>query len=365
MDREAVLRKGSAIVLAVNLLLFAYKLVIGLAIHSYALISDSFNSLTDAIIGLSMLVGVIYAYKPPDREHAFGHGRSEHIILFVLAMVLIGTGLSILAGVYLEIGGVRPVQYSLLYALLVVATIPVKFFLGLYVSHIGKEKGAAFMSADNWHEQSDNLITAAVVAGIFASGHGYPLVDPIIAAALSVFLIYLGVSYGRKSITLLMGGQQNIDLIEKARGLAREVEGVRDVGNIEVHEYGERVVVNITIVLSGNLDASSAHKISHKVQDSLTENGFYSAHTHVDTRMTSLMDKADIALSSLISSYDEVTSYHGLELRESLGTSVAEVHLVFRKDITLEMAHSIAHDIDEKFQEALPGYKLMTHIEPA
>ncbi len=364
MDRGSALKTGSIVVLSVNFALFVYKLIIGVYIHSYALVSDSFNSLTDALVGLSMFAGIAYAYLPPDEEHAFGHGRAEYIVLFILSATLLGTGTAILAGEYFDIRHLAVIRYSLLYVILIAATIPVKFFLGTYVARIGKEKSAEFMSADYWHEQSDNLVTAAVIVGLVLSGKGYYFIDPAIGAAIAVFLIYLGFSYGRKSINRLMGGFQNKDLIERARSIAIGVRGVRDTGKIEVHEYGERVVVNITIVLSGNLDASSAHTISHMVQDSLTKSGFYSAHVHVDTRRTALLGDIESTISQLISGEKKVTGFHGLEIRESLETSIAELHLVFADDITLKEAHRIAHRIDSQFRKHFPGYKLLTHIEP-
>lgn len=364
MDRAAVLKTGSIVVLSVNLSLFVYKLLIGMYIHSYALVSDSFNSMTDALVGLSMFAGITYAYRPPDEAHAFGHGRAEYIVLFVLAATLIGTGVAILAGEYFDREHLAEVRYSLLYVVMIAITIPVKFFLGTYVARIGRERSAEFMSADYWHEQSDNLVTGAVIIGIIVSGQGYYFVDPAIGAAIAAFLIYLGISYGRKSVNQLMGGYQNRELIDKARIASIGVNGVRDTGSIEIHEYGERVVVNVTIVLSEDLDAPSAHKISHMVQDALMENGFYSAHVHVDTRKTALIDDVEKSLRSITSQVDQVLSFHGLEIRESLGTSIAEVHLVFRKDITLENAHRIAHEIDERFRVKFPDFQLLTHIEP-
>ncbi|AKA48976.1 hypothetical protein IX51_07575 [uncultured archaeon] len=364
MDRGAVLKTGSIVVLSVNVALFVYKLIIGVYIHSYALVSDSFNSLTDALVGLSMFAGITYAYMPPDEEHTFGHGRAEYVVLFVLAATLIATGAAILGGEYFDIRHLAVIRYSTLYVILIAITIPVKFFLGVYVSRLGKEKSAEFMSADYWHEQSDNLVTGAVIVGLILSGQGYNFVDPAIGAAIALFLIYLGFSYGRKSINQLMGGFQSKDLIDKARLISLGIKGVRDIGKIEVHEYGERVVVNITIVLSGNLDASSAHAISHMVQDELTNNGFYSAHVHVDTRRTALIEDIEKSIKDLINQEEEIVGFHGLEIRESLGTSIAELHLVFERNITLEKAHDVAHKLDERFRQKFPGYRLLTHIEP-
>lgn len=364
LDRGSALKKASLLVLSVNFVLFMYKLIIGVYIHSYALVSDSLNSFTDALVGLSMFAGITYAYLPPDKDHPFGHGRAEYIVLFILSATLLATGTAILAGEYFDIRHLAVLRYSLLYIVLIAATIPVKFLLGIYVARIGKEKSAEFMSADYWHEQSDNLVTAAVIVGLVLSSYGYHFVDPVIGAAIAVFLIYLGVSYGKKSINRLMGGFQSKGLIEKARKQALSVQGVRDVGKVEVHEYGERVVVNITIVLSGNLDASSAHTISHLVEEVLTKNGFYSVHVHVDTRRTAILGEVEETLSDIIAGENLVSGYHDLEIRESLDTSIAEVHLIFKGDISLGEAHRVAHSIDRKFQSMRPGIRLMTHIEP-
>lgn len=364
MDRGAALRRSSLVVFAVNFGLFAYKLIIGLYIHSYALISDSVNSFSDALVGLSFLVGIMYAYLPPDEEHAFGHGRAEYIVLFILSATLIGTGIGILGGEYFDFRHLTQLRYSTIYVVMIALTIPAKFFLGTYVARIGREKSASFLSADYWHEQSDNLVTGAVIVGILLSPHGFAFLDPLIGAAIAVFLIYLGFSYGRKSINQLMGGFQSNELIDRARKLSFSADGVRDVGDIEVHEYGERIVVNVTIVLSEDLDATSAHRISHSVQDLLTENGFYSAHVHVDTKRTNLLAQIEKTIGEIVSSYSDVLDFHGLVIRESLDTSVAEIHLVFEPGISLKRAHEIAHDVEESFRKKYPGYSLMSHLEP-
>lgn len=364
MDRASALKIGSLVVLTVNSILFVYKLGIGLYIHSYALVSDSLNSLTDALLGFSMFLGMAYAYLPPDEEHAFGHGRAEHIILFILAATLVGTGAAILAGEYFDVGHLSVVRYSLTYILLIAITIPAKFFLGLYVSRIGRKKSAEFMTADFWHEQSDNLVTIAVIIGVILSSRGYYFVDPAIGAAIAVFLVCMGIKYGKKSISLLMGGFQDKEVIEKARKLAMEVQGVRNTGKIEIHEYGERSVVNITIVLSGDLDASSAHTISHIVESKLQESGFFSVHVHMDTGKSALLDDIERIVSEIISGEDQVAGFHDIEVRESLGISVVDLHLTMEGEIGLREAHDIAHRVDRKFRLFFPDFRLQAHLEP-
>ena len=54
-----------------NVLLFLVKLTIGLVSGSVAVVSDSFNNLTDCISNLITLAGLRIAEKPSDILHLF------------------------------------------------------------------------------------------------------------------------------------------------------------------------------------------------------------------------------------------------------------------------------------------------------
>ncbi|MBR2829831.1 MAG: cation transporter, partial [Solobacterium sp.] len=69
------LSSGTGIV--VNLLLFAVKLAVAFVLHSYSVVSDAFNNLTDCLSSILSLAGFRLASKPADHEHPYGHGRME------------------------------------------------------------------------------------------------------------------------------------------------------------------------------------------------------------------------------------------------------------------------------------------------
>ena len=60
-----------------NVFLFVVKFVVGIVLHSVSVTADAFNNLSDAGSSIISFVGVKMAEKPADRDHPFGHGRTE------------------------------------------------------------------------------------------------------------------------------------------------------------------------------------------------------------------------------------------------------------------------------------------------
>ena len=75
MEREKKIIKTSALGIIVNIILVAFKAVIGLITNSIAIVLDAVNNLTDVISSVVTIIGTKIANKAPDKEHPFGHGR--------------------------------------------------------------------------------------------------------------------------------------------------------------------------------------------------------------------------------------------------------------------------------------------------
>ena len=62
-----------------NVVLVIFKMIVGLASNSIAIILDAVNNLTDVLSSVLTIVGTKLAAKGADKEHPFGHGRSEYM----------------------------------------------------------------------------------------------------------------------------------------------------------------------------------------------------------------------------------------------------------------------------------------------
>ena len=94
-ERIRIGEKASITGILCNLALFVLKMVIGAASHSLSVIADAFNNMTDFISSLVSFFAVKLSAKPADREHPYGHGRTEYIASFVVAILILVVGINL------------------------------------------------------------------------------------------------------------------------------------------------------------------------------------------------------------------------------------------------------------------------------
>src|SRR6202021_1530813 len=87
--------KSSLIGIVFNLVLALFKCAAGIIGHSFALIADGIESLSDVISSAVVALGLWLAIKPPDRDHPYGHGKAEAIAAVVVSLALIGAAIAI------------------------------------------------------------------------------------------------------------------------------------------------------------------------------------------------------------------------------------------------------------------------------
>ena len=75
-----------------NIILFAFKLFVGLVSGAVSVVADAFNNLSDAGSAVVTFVGFKLSETPPDEKHPFGHGRMEYISGVALGILILFAG---------------------------------------------------------------------------------------------------------------------------------------------------------------------------------------------------------------------------------------------------------------------------------
>ena len=165
---ETAVKRGirSALLgVGINLALATVKCAAGVIGHSFALVADGIESLSDVVSSCVVALGLWLAIKPPDRDHPYGHGKAEPIASAVVSLALIGAAIAIAAESISEIRTPHrlPAAYTLGVLLVVVA---IKFLMSRYLGKIGAEIESTAVKADAWHHLSDALTSAFAFVGI-------------------------------------------------------------------------------------------------------------------------------------------------------------------------------------------------------
>ena len=73
-DREKIIVRTSAVGIAANVLLAAFKAFVGFVSNSIAVILDAVNNLSDALSSVITIIGAKLGAKKPDKKHPLGYG---------------------------------------------------------------------------------------------------------------------------------------------------------------------------------------------------------------------------------------------------------------------------------------------------
>ena len=93
-NREKIIVRTSIIGILVNILLAAFKAVVGMLSHSIAVVMDAVNNLSDAMSSVITILGTKLAGKEPDKKHPLGYGRIEYLSAMIISLLVLYAGIT-------------------------------------------------------------------------------------------------------------------------------------------------------------------------------------------------------------------------------------------------------------------------------
>ena len=265
-----------------NLALTLLKLVFGLITNSIALMADAVHSASDIISSLVVLVGFTLAKKKPDREHPHGHGRSEYLAGLIIGAMLTGAGVVFAYNASTRFLEDVTIQPSIPAITAVLAAILIKEFLFYFSARMGRLINSDTIAGDAWHHRTDSMSSVMVLIALVGSYLGLHYLDAIFGFTIALFIIYAGYKIARNSGSRLLGKAPGKELQKGVIDCAKEVKGVVDVHNLEIHDYGSWKVITMHIEVSGDLSLERAHRIAHQVEDQVSDNYHCDTIVHLD-----------------------------------------------------------------------------------
>src|SRR5690554_1531724 len=274
-----------------NVFLFILKLSVGVYIGSISVIADAFHTFSDLLSSAMVVVGFKIGGKAPDREHPHGHGRMETIAALVIAVLLLVTGLELIISSVERFFAPRVVGGGW-WALIVMSFSALcKEWMAGFAFHLGKEIDSPALKADGWHHRNDAVTSLLVALGNIGVMRGWYWLDPLLGIAVAVLVIYTGWKLALSSGDKLLGVSPPQEMLDDIRFQAADVEGVKEVHDIQVHDYGSHRKISLHIEVSSCLDLVTAHQVADKVEKKLA--AFLQAEVvvHVDPHTEKTRDQ--------------------------------------------------------------------------
>lgn len=260
--------------LGINIILAFVKTIVGILGHSPALLAEGINSTTDVAYYIAAGIFMRLANKPADRDHPYGHRQMESIASVLIGSFIVATAVAVFWDALDKIwdlvdgrtvsGGAHP--FALWVAL---GTVVIKIFLTFYVRKLGRETQNPVVSALAYDHRNDLFSASAAAIGIFLGQRGWPWVDPLAGALVAVLIMRTGIFVLRESSIDLMGVVPSRELAERIAGLLKEVQGARQLEEMQAHRFGSHIVINVTIGIDGDLSVYEGDIIASGVEEKL------------------------------------------------------------------------------------------------
>ncbi|MBC7143711.1 MAG: cation diffusion facilitator family transporter [Rhodobacteraceae bacterium] len=249
---------------AVALVLVGLKLWALGTTASLAVAASLADSALDLMMSVGGLMAIVYAARPADEDHAFGHTSVEDLAALAQSVFILISGSVIgwsavrrlladnpapLAG---QGGGIAVMGISIVLTLALV----------LWQRRVARETGSKVVTADSLHYMSDLMPSVGAIAALWISRRfGVGQVDSVVALAAAAMLVIGSLRIGKGAWDALMDRRADPAVIEGIAAIARDWPGVKGFHDLKTRTAGSRIFVNIHIELDGDQTLREAHAI--------------------------------------------------------------------------------------------------------
>lgn len=320
--------------LTANVLMAVVKFMAGTALHSQALLADALHSASDLVADAVTLLTVVTAGAVSIDNFPFGAGKIEALGSAVLAVALIGAGLSIFQTSFGELTGFN---FEMLTAIIghghthshshshshinqshdettdpralwiAAMSVAVKELLFRVTMRVADSTGSAVLVANAWHHRIDALASVIAVAAI---GGGWLFeavwLDSAAGLFVAVLVLRAGWTAGRAAVLELVDSTSAVDPAAHAE-VTRALDAVLvelsissrgrytsddfAVRRIELIKSGPSLVALIQLhARSGDMSAAKAVAATQFIETELSK-----VEPHLRRVVVSLVDKDPIA----------------------------------------------------------------------
>ena len=273
-DFEKIAIKVSTVTIFWNTVLAVFKFIAGLLASSNAMISDAIHSASDVFSTIVVMIGVKLASKESDEEHPYGHERLECVAAIILSMVLLGTGLVIGYGAFMNIinGHYNSIKVPGMLALVAaILSILVKELMYWYTRIYAKRIDSSALMADAWHHRSDALSSVGALIGIAGARLGFPIMDSIASLVIFMFIAKAAYDIFMDAVDKMVDHSCDEETKESIRQCVLENDKVEGIDLLNTRLFGNKIYVDIEICVDGENTLNEAHKIAEDVHDSIEE----------------------------------------------------------------------------------------------
>ncbi|MEI0842808.1 cation diffusion facilitator family transporter [Brachyspira pilosicoli] len=268
----------------INVLLFAFKYIVGMLTGSLSIMADAWHSLSDCISSIIVIIGGVFSKKPADKEHPFGHGRIELITSFIVGIMLVFIGYSFFSEAIKNILNKKTASFTIIAIVAMIVSIVVKELLAQYSLWGYRKSGSKSLYADAWHHRSDSITSIIILVGILV-GKNLWWMDSVLSILVSLVIFYAAFDVIKSSIEPLIGEYPSEDIIKDINSIANELNINNDNSNLHhfhIHTYGDHTEITFHMRFPKDMTVEEAHDKVSVLEKSIRDKMNMESTIHIE-----------------------------------------------------------------------------------
>ena len=198
----------------------------------------------------------------------------------------------------------------------------------------------------------------AIIAGlIVAKQFHWPRLDGIIGLLVSLWLLYLGYDHGGEAIIPLLGKAPSKEMTDRIREIGRSVDGVIDVHEIIIHDYGSMYLISLHVEVPEKMGPIAMHEIAERCEHELRQvyGGAVVCHTDPLMEKTPEIEALENRFKSLVAAAPAIQGYHDFRV-----VAESETRIIIVADIDAENHipekdyESLTSDLESRVKAEIP-----------
>ena len=266
-----------------NLFLFVIKFVIGTVVHSVSIQADGVNNLTDAGSNIISILSFHLANKPADKDHPFGHERTETIASLFVGILILVLGFETAKESISKVIHPGSIDFRIASVIILLISIIVKFWMYAYNKKLSKAYDSSLLEATALDSISDVCGTTAVLVSTLLSPVLHFNLDGYMGIVVSGIILYGAYGLLRDMINSLIGEAPDPELVHNIVDMIMAHPAILGVHDMMLHNYGpNKIFASAHVEVDSSKDIFETHDHIDNIEREVKENMNIDLVLHMD-----------------------------------------------------------------------------------
>ncbi|MCF7801547.1 MAG: cation diffusion facilitator family transporter [Candidatus Marinimicrobia bacterium] len=187
---ESRQNKAALVPLTVAGTLAIIKLVAGLMTFSVGVIASAIDSFMDFFVSLGNFIFIRISHEPADREHPYGHGKSQEIAALLESIIIFGSTVYLIYTAVDRIFNPKEIGMTQLAIVVMLISLLGSVGVSIFLRRRSRATESIALEADSVHYTTDIYSNGGILLGLMLIHlTGFQLIDVILTLAMSIFIL--------------------------------------------------------------------------------------------------------------------------------------------------------------------------------